>query len=162
MTTIYKYSGRTIFLNSSWQDDDGIQHPRTWGLWSDEEKAAKGITEIVLQPFPDEQLYTSEHNDDGSVNSTPRDIDGVKAHFKNQAAMGLSVRLSRSDWYYVRRLDSNVAVPTTIQAWRDQLRATTVSMENAIDAATTVADIEALIDDGSLAAWVSYEDFLEE
>jgi hypothetical protein len=161
MTTIYKYSGRNLFLNSPWTDDDGIQHPSNWGLWSDEEKAAKGITEIVLQPFPDQQLYTSEHNNDGSVNSTPKDIDVVKAHFKSQASMGLSVRLSRSDWYYIRRLDSNVAVPTTIQAWRDQLRATTVSMENAIDAAASVADIEALINEGALSAWVYYEDFLE-
>ena len=78
MTTIYKYNGRTLRLGKAWIDDDEIQHPRNWGLWSAEQMQAKGITEVVLQPFPNTQLYRSSHNEDGSVSSTARDMDEVK------------------------------------------------------------------------------------
>jgi len=158
MTTIYKYNGRTLRLGKAWTDDAGIQHPRNWGLWSAEQKQAKGITEVVLQPFPNTHLYRSSHNEDGSVSSTARDIDEVKAHFKAQVSTGLANYLSQSDWYYIRKMDKETAIPSAVQTWRDELRANATSMESAINEAADVTAIEALISNGSLSTWSEYED----
>jgi len=158
MTTIYKYNGRTLRLGKAWIDDDEIQHPRNWGLWSAEQMQAKGITEVVLQPFPNTHLYRSSHNEDGSVSSTARDMDEAKAHFKAQVSTGLANYLSQSDWYYIRKMDKETAIPSAVQTWRDELRANATSMEAAINEAADVAAIEALISNGSLSTWSEYED----
>ena len=37
------YTGRVIREGRAWTDSDGVQHPRNWGIWSDEEKTDRGM-----------------------------------------------------------------------------------------------------------------------
>ena len=37
------YTGRVIREGHGWTDSDGVQHPRNWGIWSDEEKTDRGM-----------------------------------------------------------------------------------------------------------------------
>ena len=41
---MWKYNGRTIRTGKGWTDDNGVQHPANWHVWSATEKAAAGST----------------------------------------------------------------------------------------------------------------------
>ena len=47
---MYKYSGRTLRLGRAWTDNDGIQHPASWGKWTDAEISA--IEASVAEVLP--------------------------------------------------------------------------------------------------------------
>ena len=74
MSSIFKVGSQAIKIGKGWVSAEGIQHPSTWGLWSSEEKKTAGISEIVLQELPDSRLYNATHEDDGSVNSTAKNL----------------------------------------------------------------------------------------
>jgi hypothetical protein len=170
---MWQYRGRTIRTGKAWTDDNGVQHPANWHVWSAAEKAAHGITEIVQQPHPDSRLYTWSYNDDGTVNSTPKaledtpDVDkngtpiidpdtmtqtvtpGVKSNLKQEVKNQQASLLAQTDWAVVRKADNNTAIPANIQTWRDAIRTKATEMETAIDNA---ADIDAVA-----ALFVAYE-----
>ena len=154
MSSIFKAGSKTINLGQSWVSDEGITHPSTWGLWSEEEKKEAGIEEIVLQPFPNHKLYNSSHNADGSVNSTKRNLDdvtsngvttyGVKTTLKNEVKEQQRQLLLQTDWAVIRKTDKGTAIPSNIQTWRDAIRAKATEMETAIDDSGDTDAIEAL------------------
>ena len=152
---IHKVDGKQIYAGRSWTNSSGTQHPKTWQRWSADEKTAAGIATVVLQELPDQRLYTSSHNADGSVASTPRELDdvgegiakvlGVRsaliAEVKNQQAS----LLAQTDWVIVRKNDTgNKAVPAKIQSWRDAIRSKATDMETAIANAADTDAVAAL------------------
>jgi hypothetical protein len=151
MTLIFKVDNQTIRAGQSWRNSDGVLHPSTWNLWSDEEKEAAGIIQIVLQPLPDERLYTSYHNEDGTVNQTAKALEdsgsgdtlvkGVKTTLKQEVKSQQWQLLAQTDWVIIRKADAGTAVPSDIQTWRDAIRAKATEMEEAIDNA---ADTDAV------------------
>ncbi len=167
MTTVYKVNGQTIRPGRAWKDADGTLQPKNWQIWSADEKQAAGISEVVMQPFPDQRLYWSSHNDDGSVSSTAKsltdvnevDIDGnaildsdgnqvvtlgVKSNLKNEVKTQQASLLFQTDWAVVRKADKGTAVPSNIQTWRDAIRTKATEMETAIDNAADTDAVEAL------------------
>ena len=52
--------------------------------------------------------------------------------------------LSRTDWYIIRKADVGTAIPTSIQTFRNAIRADATRIENAITAATTMDEFIAL------------------
>ena len=167
MTSIFKVGDQTIRPGRAWRDSDGTLQPKNWNIWSDDEKKAAGISEIVLQPFPDPRLYNSSHNADGSVASTPRpladvnavdedgkailDSDGnqvvnlgVKSNLKNEVKSQQGSLLAQTDWAIVRKADKGTAIPSNIQTWRDAIRTKATEMETAIDNAANTDAVEAL------------------
>ena len=120
-----------------------------------------------MQPFPDQRLYWSSHNDDGSVASTAKrltdvnEVDkdgkaildrdgnqivtlGVKRNLKNEVKSQQASLLAQTDWAIVRKADKGTAVPSNIQTWRDAIRTKATEMETAIDNAADTAAVEAL------------------
>ena len=167
MTTVYKVNGQTIRPGRAWKDADGTLQPKNWQVWSADEKKAAGISEIVMQPFPDQRLYWSSHNDDGSVASTAKSLTdvnevdkdgkaildsdgnqvvtlGVKSNLKNEVKSQQASLLAQTDWAIVRKADKGTAVPSNIQTWRDAIRTKATEMETAIDNAADTAAVEAL------------------
>ena len=43
---IYKYKTTRIYPGKGWRDDEGVQYPRNWNIWSADEKAERGVIEI--------------------------------------------------------------------------------------------------------------------
>ena len=160
MKTIYRYNGRDIRRNRAWTDDNGIQHPSNWHVWSEEKKEEMGITEVVLQSFPNQMLYSSTHNADGSVNSVERNIDLVKERLKSTCVSAQEGLLSQHDWAYIRKIDKGTAIPTAIQTFRDAVRTSATSIETAIDNAADTSAIETLISEGTLNDWPDYMDIV--
>ena len=167
MTTIYKVNGQTLRPGRAWKDADGTLQPKNWQVWSADEKKAAGISEVVLQPFPDERLYWSSHNDDGSVSSTAKSLadvnevdkdgkaildsdgnqvvtPGLKSNLKSAVKEQQATLLFQTDWAIVRKADNGTAIPSNIQTWRDAIRTKATEMETAIDNAADTDAIEAL------------------
>lgn len=152
---IYRVDGKQIHAGRSWVAADGTQHPKSWARWSAEEKAAAGITTVVLQPFPDQRLYNSHHADDGSVVSTPRALDdvgegmskvpGVRSNLIAEVKQQQASLLALTDWAIVRKNDTgNKAVPANIQSWRDAIRSKATEMETSIANAANTDAVAAL------------------
>jgi hypothetical protein len=167
MTSIFKVDNQIIRPGRAWRDSDGTLQPKNWDIWSADEKKAAGIFEIVLQPFPDQRLYTSSHNDDGSVTSTAKSLTdvkavdangnafldqdgnqvvtlGVKSNLKNEVKSQQAARLAQTDWAIVRKADKGTAIPSNIQTYRDAIRTKATEMETAIDNAADTDAVEAL------------------
>ena len=156
MATIFKHnrSGQTLRAGKSWRDDNGIQHPGNWNIWSADEKAAAGITEIVLESPPDSRLYTWSQNADGTINKTAKNLDdtgsgetlvlGVKSTLKEEVNRQQNSLLSKTDWQIVRKADKSTAIDSKVQTWRDAIRTKGDEMKTAIDNAANTDAVEAL------------------
>ena len=143
----YKYSGRIIRAGKAWVDNDGIQHPSSWMIWDAATKAARGLVwEDDPAPF-DGRFYWSAGvakslddvtEEDGTITKGLR--SNAIATVKAQAA-GL---LAPTDWYVVRKAETNEGAPENVLQYRSDVRAASGTIEAAIAAATTLEDFMAL------------------
>ena len=53
-------------------------------------------------------------------------------------------KLQPHDWYYIRKMDTEVSVPADIQTYRNAVRSKATELENSIAAASDVATLQAL------------------
>ena len=169
MATILRHAatGQTLRAGKGWKDENGIQHPPNWHIWSAEDKAAAGITEIVPESPPDSRFYTWSQNADGTINKTAKSLDdvntvdkdgnpvldgdgkqhvtqGVKSNLKETVNGQQGSLLDQTDWYIIRKADNATAIPSNVQTWRDAIRTKGDAMKSAIDGAADTAAIEAL------------------
>ena len=137
----YKYSGRIIRAGKAWTDNDGIQHPSNWMIWDAATKTAKGL---VWEDDPasfDGRFYWSAGVAKSLDDVTEEDgtiTKGLKSNaiatVKAQAA-GL---LAPTDWYVVRKAETNEGAPENVLQYRSDVRAASGTIEAAITAATTL------------------------
>jgi len=165
---MWTYNGKTIKEGKAWTDDNGIQHPANWHVWSKQEKEAIGLVEVIPQTPPDSRLYWWNQNADGTITSTPKELEdvsvtdpdtgspvldekgnqlvqfGVKTQLINEVKSQQGSLLSSTDWAIVRQTDTGISVPANIKSWRDSIRITAGIMENEIAACTSVGAVEKL------------------
>jgi len=166
---VWKYNTRTIKEGKAWTDDNGIQHPANWHVWTRQEKEAIGMVEVIEQTPPDSRFYTWSQNPDGTITSTPKPVEdvpavdesgipiidpitlkqlsspGLKTTFIQEVKQQQGSLLSQTDWAIVRKADTNIDVPASIQQWRNEIRLTASIMEDAISQVTTVQELENLM-----------------
>jgi hypothetical protein len=151
---LFKYKTQTLKPNRAWTDDNGITHPRNWHIWSAEDKAAAGITEVIEDTPPDSRLYNWSMDRDGKITSTAKALDdagsgddlvlGVKSTLKNEVKSQQGSLLAQTDWAVVRKSEKGTAIPSNIAIWRDTIRNKATAMETAIDGAADTAAVAAL------------------
>jgi hypothetical protein len=164
---MWKHNGRTIRTGKGWTDDNGVQHPANWHVWSASEKVAAGVVEIAEETPPDSRLYHWGQNSDGTITSTAKSLadvnevdangdplldedgnqvvtHGVKYNLKQEVKSQQGSLLSQTDWYIVRKADKDTAIPSNVQTWRDAIRTKATEMETAIDNAADTDAIAAL------------------
>ena len=164
---MWKYNGKSISVGKAWVDDNGIQHPANWHIWSATEKAAAGVVEIIEDTPPDSRLYNWSMDSDGKINSTAKSLaninevdangdplldedgnqvvtHGVKYNLKQEVKSQQGSLLSQTDWYIVRKADKGTAIPSNVQTWRDAIRTKATEMETAIDNAADTDAVAAL------------------
>jgi len=156
MATILRHAatGQTLRAGKGWKDENGVQHPSNWNIWSSEEKAAAGVTEVVPESPPDSRLYTWSQNADGTINKTAKALAdsgsgdtlvlGVKSNLKQAVNSQQGSLLDQTDWYIIRKADNATAIPSNVQTWRDAIRTKGDAMKSAIDGAANTAAVEAL------------------
>ena len=129
---------------------NGIQYPANWlRLTSWEEKAAIGITE---QPDPtpvDTRFYWSEGNpkriEDIVDDTTGITTTGLKTQWKKKQDQTAYTLLAPTDWYVVRKSETDEAIPVGITSFRSEVRTVCEGRKVAIDGATDVPSLVGIV-----------------
>lgn len=130
---------------------DGKEYNAKWTVrMSAEDKAALGITGIVIEPRPDERFYWVQQNPVAMVDgvptitftATPKDLDVLKIQWTSQVKDDANKALASTDWYVIRKAERDVAIPGDIITARAEIVATCTQKEAAIEAATTVEELK--------------------
>jgi len=121
-------------------------------LWatqlSADEKTALGITyEADPAPF-DSKYYYSAGNPRQLDNGTDDDGNttyGIRPNIVQQQKTDAGQMLKNTDWYVVRKSETDVAIPTNVATYRASVRTVCGTRETEIAAVTTTEELEALI-----------------
>ena len=165
---MWNYNGKVIKEGRAWTDDNGVQHPRNWMVWSANEKADRGLIEVTVQSKPDEKFYwVTGPNKDGTWTSTERAIEdvnevdsdgtalldedgnqlvtkGLKSQYISQVKVTQGSLLSQTDWAYIRKADNDTAIPSDIQTYRNAVRSAAETIETKITNCSTMDEFQAL------------------
>lgn len=164
------YNGKAIKEGRAWTDDNGVQHPANWYVWSADEKISKGLVWVDSQPQPDSRFFWWSQNPDGTYTSTPKNLDdvnevdengqpvidpttgkqmvtpGLKSVWTATTKQTQGSLLSATDWAYIRKTDTGIEVPADIQQYRNEVRLAAGIIEDQITQCTTLDAFIALFD----------------
>jgi hypothetical protein len=139
---VWKLGDRNIRAGRSWVDENNITHPRNWMSWTDDEKRAAGLA-WTDDPKPyDSTWYLGWNSDESAL--LPRPLAGLQASKVEEAKRQSASALSETDWYVVRKTETNVAIPTEITAYRTAVRTNYASLKTAINDASDIAELQAV------------------
>jgi len=158
---MWTYQGKRIREGRAWRNADGIQHPTSWGRWSDAEKIAAGLVFVEPPASFDNRFFwdanTPKALDD--VNAVDEDgnaiLDengnqvvtlGLKSQWKNTIKQQAGGLLAPTDWYVTRNAETGDAIPSSVSQYRVAVRTASGNIEAAIDAAADHTAFMALFD----------------
>lgn len=139
----WKLGDKIIKEGQAFDSADGsVRHPSCWSThWSDEVKKANGLTYVNTDY--DTRFYTGV-NDDGSL--IEKDVESIKAVATATIKAQAKEILRSTDWYLIRKTETNKEVPDTVANYRTAVRDKSKTIEDAINAADTHAKVLALYD----------------
>ena len=128
--------GTYLKAGRGWTDSDGIKHPTNWMIWSEDyKKNTMNLTwEKPLGSF--DNFYYYGWNSDGDA-LLPKPVADLKTTLVSQAKKTSASMLSGTDWYVVRKTETDVAVPAEITAYRTAIRTNYASLKTAINDASS-------------------------
>ena len=132
--------GKTLVYDRPFSHD-GINYPANWlRLTTLAEKEAIGIEEVPdpVVPTYDQRFYWGP--------GLPKDLDDLKPLWVKNTKETANNLLKPSDWYAIRKADTNEAMPTAWSDWRQSIREA---------AEAKVAMIELQTDVDSLAGYIT-------
>ena len=140
-TTGNRYTiGRPFFYNDINYTKAGATHDTFISL---------GFQQVVVAQRPDDRFYiVSGPNFDGSYNSTERPLADLKTSFIDEYKRIANQLITPTDWYYARLTElgsPNGDVPAAVGTFRADVRTALSNRETDINATTTVAELETLI-----------------
>jgi hypothetical protein len=160
---MWKLNDKVIKEGKAWTDDDGVQHPANWNIWSDEEKKSAGLTyeEPVDNSF-DNRFYWAKNierklddvlvvdeNDQKVIDPMTGEQmvqEGLKTQYIAQTKQTANDMLSKTDWMIVRNAEKSTAIPEATTKFRDSVRTKCAEIETAINACSSLADFIKLFD----------------
>ena len=116
-------------------------------------KDAEKMTELGIKPYrsvtPNNRYFnngsysvdTSGDEVVGTYNSVAKDIDVLKSNMLSLIKSQLTSKLESTDWYYLRKLRTDTAVPSDIQDYSDALYSEYDTKKSEIDAMTKMSHI---------------------
>ena len=143
--------GRVLPLDTPFEHD-GTSFPANWlRLASPEARAAIGITEVTLQPRPDDRFYwVSGPDDNGDYTAIPKDLAGLKTSWTGQFRQTAYTLLATSDWMVVRKQENDTPIPADWTSYREAVRTTCALAITDMEATT---EIEAFIASVTSVQW---------
>ena len=160
---MWKLNDKVIKEGKAWTDDDGVQHPANWNIWSDEEKKSAGLTyeEPVDNSF-DNRFYWAKNierklNDVLVVDENDQKVidpmtgeqmvqEGLKTQYIAQTKQTANDMLSKTDWMIVRNAEKSTAIPEATTKFRDSVRTKCAEIETAINACSSLAQFMKLFE----------------
>ena len=157
---MWTYLGKRIKEGRAWQNADGIQHPTSWGRWSDDEKVAAGLVWVDPEPSYDNRFWWDANTPKALDDVNAVDVDGnpVMVNGEQVVTLGLKSQwkatikaqagglLAATDWYVTRNAETGEAIPSSVSQYRAAVRTASGNIEAAIDAAADHTAFVALFD----------------
>jgi len=145
---------KELKAGKAWTDDNCIQHPANWAsVWSTDEKAAHGLTEVNIQIKPDSKFYqVSGPSLDGSWSSKPKNLDdvtetvdgvetttlGLKSEWIAKTKKTANTLLAPTDWQVIAKAERDRAIDSNVATYRAAVIAKCAAIEKSI---TDITDI---------------------
>jgi len=143
---MYLLDGRTLQPGVAFTYGD-MQYPSNWLTYSTkEDRDALGITEIVPQQMPDGRFYIVTDNNDGTFNSTPRELSSLKKHWKTQFNLTTKNLLLETDWMVTRKSERNIDIPQEVTNYRSSVLAEHDRLETSINESSDLEEFITVID----------------
>ena len=164
---VWKLSDGTIVnVGTSWVDSNKIRHPSNWGVWSDAEKKAAGLTWTDDVAPHDDKFYWGRKEDGSLIEKALADADavdeegnkskdpqgnqiinyGLKTTWINITKQRANDLLSKSDWEITRKAEKGTAIASATTTFRDKVRTACNTIETKINGCSSFADFKALFD----------------
>jgi len=137
--------GRPLSFDRAFTHNE-VQYPANWlRLASLEEKTAIGITEVADAPWYDQRFYWGPE--------LPKDHEDLVTLWINNTNQTAYTLLAPSDWYVIRKQETEVAVPQDVLDRRGEIRTYCDTKREAISATTTTEELAAYITSASYSEW---------
>jgi hypothetical protein len=141
----WKHNGRTIKIGKAWVSDDNIKYPAQWNRLTDANKKSAGLVweddPTLLANY--DNFYYYGWNSDGDA-LLPKPLADLKSAKVKQAKQMSESTLASTDWYVVRKTETNTAIPSGITAYRTAVRTNYTSLKTAINSASDIAGLQAV------------------
>jgi len=129
---------------------NGIQYPANWlRLTSWAEKEAIGITEVPDAAPVDTRFYWDtdipKQLEDTTDVASGITTTGLKTQWKAQQDQTAYSLLAPTDWYVVRKSETDEAIPVGITSFRGEVRTVCEGRKIAIDGATDVPSLVGIV-----------------
>jgi hypothetical protein len=125
---------------------DGIQYPANWlRLTSLKEKEAIGISEVADPPYYDQRFYWGVGN--------PKDHTQLVEQWVSTTNQTAYTLLLPTDWYIVRKTETDVAVPQDVLDRRTEIRSYCDEKRDAINATETTDELAVYITSAAYSQW---------
>ena len=129
---------------------NGIQYPANWlRLTSWAEKEAIGITEVPDAAPVDTRFYWDtdipKQLEDTTDAASGITTTGLKTQWKAQQDQTAYSLLAPTDWYIVRKSETDEAIPVGITSFRGEVRTVCEGRKVAIDGATDVPSLVGIV-----------------
>ena len=129
---------------------NGIQYPANWlRLTSWAEKEAIGITEVPDAAPVDTRFYWDtdipHQLEDTTDVASGITTTGLKTQWKEQQDQTAYTLLAPTDWYVVRKTETDEAIPAGITSFRGEVRTVCEGRKVAIDGATDVPSLVGIV-----------------
>ena len=185
---VWKLSdGTHIKEGNSWVDSNKIRHPSNWGVWSDSDKKAAGLTWTDDVAPHDNRFYSGRKADGSLIEKALADSDatdesgnkikdadgnqiinyGLKTTWINITKQRANDLLSKSDWEITRKSEKGTAIASATTTFRDKVRTACDTIETKINNCSDLDAFKALFDtpvdsDGKATGNPPIHDFPEE
>ena len=185
---VWKLSdGTIVHVGSSWVDSNKIRHPSNWGVWSDAEKKAAGLTwtddvaphdntfylgrkadgSLIERALDDEDATDEDGNKKKDKNGNQVINYGLKTQWINITKQRANDLLSKSDWEITRKSEKGTAIASATTTFRDKVRTACNDIETKINACSNLTAFKKLFDtpvdkDGNATGNPPIHDFPEE
>lgn len=160
---MWTYNGKRIREGRAWQNADGIQHPTSWGRWSDDEKVAAGLVWVAdPAPKPDNRFWWDvdipkalddvnavDENGNAILDENGNQVVtlGLKSQWKATIKRQAGGLLEPTDWMVIKASEvADYSVPADILTYRAAVRTASNTIEAAIDGAADHTAFVALFD----------------
>ena len=143
------YNGRRLNENVAWSDDYGIQHPANWNVWSEEEKASKGIVWVQQQQRPDERFYYISDNADGTFTSIPKDLSNLVSSYVFACKSQCNSLLRDTDWQVIAFLERQREIPPEVKLFRKLTIDACNELEGLYKTCTTIEDLVSVVNNAN-------------
>ena len=137
---MFEYCGRIIKESQPWTDVAGVKHPANWHTWNKDEKEAHGLKEV-----PD------------FIPTLPKSLDDIKNRKLSRLQYERESLLRKTDWYILRYVETEEAIPENIKKYRSNIRNRGKEMEQAINELSSHDELDEF-NSSELAKWPQLEE----